>query len=53
MAAWERPENGLGHLLRRHEAFGELLGELLEGFSNVLGRPKMAFGGLEDDDLAS
>ena len=41
---------GPGHILKRHETFWQLLGELLEGLGKILGGEKSFLEGLEDDD---
>ena len=52
VAAWERPENGLGHLLRRHEGFGGFLESSWKRSATSREVQKWFWGGLEDDDLA-
>ena len=41
MAAWERPESGLGDILKLHVASWERPEELLEALGNTLGGLKL------------
>ena len=52
MATWERPENGIGHLLGRHEGFGGFLGSCWKLSATSWECQKTVLGALEDDDLA-
>ena len=49
---WSFLKAGPGPILKRHETFWILLGELLEVLGNVLGGLKLFLEGFEDDDLA-
>jgi len=52
VAAWERPENGLGHLLGRHKGFGGFLGSCWKLSATSCECQKWVWEALEDDDLA-
>ena len=52
VATWERPENGIGHLLGRHEGFAGFLGSSWKLSATSWECQKRVWGALEDDDLA-
>ena len=52
VAAWERTENGLGHLLRRHEGFGGFLRGSWKLLATSWDCQKWIWDALEDNDLA-